>query len=84
MAKPTLTLQEKTDAFNELAAAEANIAVAKATVQGLAPSPADPNLFTVSTADSKKLDNALDEGKGKALLAAFDLGGKPCGGGKPC
>jgi hypothetical protein len=84
MAKTTITLQEKTDALAELIAAEGAIVTAKTAVHGLPPSPSNPNEFTVSQSVGNALDSALDNAKGGAMLAAIDLGGKPCGGGRPC
>jgi hypothetical protein len=84
MAKTIITLQEKLDAYAELTTAEAEIVTAKAEINGLVASPANPNEFIVSSPVGVRLDKALDEAKGKTALAAIDLGGKPCGGGRPC
>lgn len=77
MPNKHFTAAEKASAMAELTAASEDLASAMTDVN-TAPSSGGNYQVSDSTVD------ALDKTKGRIQIALADLGGKPCGGGRPC
>jgi len=71
------TDEEKVSAKAELDKAKAQIEIAISGVNTAAPGDS-------GGAVTDPVVDALDKAKARISVALVDLGGKPCGGGKPC